>query len=117
MFCKSNYVVFTGTVDNVADYLQAMDVVAMPSKYEGLAIAVIEAQAAGLEVIASDAIPEAAGITDGVKYLPLSDKSRWADEIMKEHHRHPEQAEQVEANGYDIASTAAIVRKKYLGNN
>ena len=86
-------VIFTGAVNNVQDLLQAVDVAAMPSRYEGLAIAVIEEQASGLEIFVSGAIPGSAAVTDGVFFLPDGDTDRWAQAIMKKHGRHPEQAD------------------------
>ena len=50
-----------------------MDVFALPSIEEGLAIVLTEAQAAGLRSVASDAVPpEAAVIPGAVERLPLS---------------------------------------------
>ena len=106
-------VIFTGAVSNVQDYLQAVDVAVMPSRYEGLAIAVIEEQASGLEILVSEAIPESAAVTDCVVFLPAGDKHKWAQAIMRKHSRHPEQADQVAANGYSIKETASVVRRLY----
>jgi len=44
---------FTGERDDVPDLLAGFDVFAFPSLYEGLCLAVIEAQAAGLPVVAT----------------------------------------------------------------
>jgi len=110
---RTNMVIFAGTVGNVQDYLQAIDVLVLPSRYEGLAIAAVEAQAAGLETVVSEAIPQAAAITDGVTRLHLSDKKGWIAAIGQSHARHPEQADQVARAGYDIRDTAAVVRKIY----
>ena len=53
--------------------LSAMDVFAFPSIAEGLGIALIEAQAAGLRCLVSDAVPRVASVVLGaVEYLPLS---------------------------------------------
>jgi len=106
-------VLFTGSVSNVQEYLQAMDVAVMPSRYEGLAIAVIEAQASGLEILVSEAIPGSAAVTDGVTFLPAGDNDSWVRALLKEHRRHPEQAAQVAANGYDIKETSSTVRSLY----
>ena len=108
-------VFFTGAVDDVVPYLQAMDVAAMPSRYEGLSIAVIEAQAAGLEIVASDTIPEAAALTNSVEFLPLSSNARWAEALTREHRRHPEHAREVDACGYSTESTARVIRELYTG--
>ena len=106
-------VIFTGAVTIVQDYLQAMDIAAMPSRYEGLAIAVIEAQAAGLEILASEGVPVEAAVTDAVTFIADFDIKKWADEMMKPHTRHPEQAGSVAEGGYSISESADTVRKLY----
>lgn len=74
-------VVFTGQRSDVPRLmLAAMDVFALPSIEEGLAIVLTEAQAAGLRSVASDAVPaEAAVLSGAVEYLPLSEGPKpWA---------------------------------------
>lgn len=53
-------VLFTGHVNNVADYLSAFDVMAYPSVHEGLGSTLLDAMGAGLPIVASnvDGIPE-----------------------------------------------------------
>jgi len=46
-------VVFTGRVDDVADYLRASDVFVFPSLFEALGISLVEAAACGLPCVAS----------------------------------------------------------------
>lgn len=46
-------VTFTGVRDDVPDLLASLDVFALPSLFEGLCLAVIEAQAAGVPVVAT----------------------------------------------------------------
>jgi len=60
---------FAGQVDNVGDYLAAFDLFLYPSRHEGLGSILLDAQAQGLPVLASDAggIPEL--IADGVNGL------------------------------------------------
>ena len=108
-------VIFAGAVDNIHELYQAFDVFAMPSRYEGLAIAVIEAQAAGLEVIASDAIPELASVTGNIRFISLEERESWLEALAEPHTRHPEAAEQVALNGFGIEEAAAAVRSMYLG--
>ena len=52
----SNYIHLLGTKKNVNDYLRCADLFLMPSLFEGLPIAPIEAQAADLPCVLSDAI-------------------------------------------------------------
>ncbi len=49
---------FAGTQSDVVPFLSAMDVFVLPSRWEGLGIAALEAQAAGVPVIASTSVPE-----------------------------------------------------------
>lgn len=51
-------VVFTGARADVPELLAAMDVFLFPSLFEGLGLAPIEAQAAGLPCLVSDAVPD-----------------------------------------------------------
>lgn len=75
---------FIGETSRVSEYLQAMDIFVFPSFYEGLGIAVVEAQAAGLPCIISDVIPNEADMGCRlVKRLSLEDSAEdWADAIM-----------------------------------
>ena len=70
------HVTMTGNVSEVGDYMSAMDVFAFPSLYEGMPLALVEAQANGLPCCVSDRIPEDAKITDLVVSLPL-DADQW----------------------------------------
>ena len=79
-------VVFTGQRSDVPRLmLAAMDVFALPSIEEGLAIVLTEAQAAGLRSVASDAIPpEAAVVPGAVEHLSLSDGPKpWAQCLLR----------------------------------
>lgn len=81
----------TGNVSNVAQYLNAMDVFAFPSLYEGMPLAVIEAQANGLPCVISDRIPGDVHLTDLVTVLPLeTDPATWAAAICGGQRRDPE---------------------------
>lgn len=74
---------FPGASDDVAGWLCAMDVFLFPSKWEGLGMAAIEAQACGLPVLASTEVPEEVNITRKVEYLELGDPvSLWVDETL-----------------------------------
>jgi len=73
-----------GVQDHVEEILACCDYFILPSKYEGLGIAFIEAQAAGLRCFASDRVPQAADC-GGMTFIPL-DKAvdQWANEIHRQ---------------------------------
>lgn len=73
---------FLGIRKDVPEILAQSDYFLFPSVREGFGNALIEAQAAGLECFASDAVPD---ITDcgGVRFLSLEDPADvWAEEIV-----------------------------------
>ena len=74
-------VIFYGASYDVAGLMQAMDLFALPSRFEGLPVVGVEAQAAGLPVIFSDRVTRQAGLTDRVWFLPIDadGPERWAE--------------------------------------
>lgn len=110
-------VILTGAVSNVNDYLQAMDVFVFPSISEGLGIAAIEAQTAGLHCILSDRIPQEAFIIDSVEKLSLkADKTIWAERILhySDNYTRKRTSEDIKRAGYDIKETAKEMENFYL---
>ena len=80
---QDRYLILSNRSD-VADVMQAMDVFVFPSKYEGLGIALIEAQKSGLPCFASDKVPPVAKVTNLVEFCSLNDgEKKWARKIMK----------------------------------
>ena len=75
-------IICTGLVHNVEDYLSAMDLIIMPSLYEGLPVALIEEQASGLQCFISDTITREVDKTGNIVFIPLSQSSEeWARKI------------------------------------
>lgn len=109
-------VLFFGTTYDVASALMGMDVMCFPSVCEGLGIAVIEAQAASLQVIASDNVPDSADITGYIKRLNLNDPARvWADAInaYRGGYRRTDMSDAIRKAGYDIKNSAEKLEKLY----
>ena len=80
----SNSVIFLGIVNNVQDYLQAMDVMILPSLYEGVPLVVIEWQIARLPSLISDRITRECAFSELVHYKSLdASYLDWANELIK----------------------------------
>lgn len=108
-----SYVLFTGSRDDVDELLQAMDVYALPSLYEGLPVTGIEAQAAGLPCIFSDTITKEVKICN-TKYLSLDDEYAWAREILKlQYFERKDTSDIVHKRGYDIKMEAKKLEDYY----
>lgn len=107
-----------GKVDNVEDYLQAMDLFAFPSRFEGLGNALIEAQTAGLKCITSNRVPMETKITDNITFLEL-DKNEWIEEILKYVNGYDRQVMDVYIRdaGYDIREEIKVLEHIYEENN
>lgn len=73
-------VLFAGAVTNVQDYLSAMDVFILPSRFEGLPMCALEAQVNGLYTIISDKVSEETKCSKHFDRLPL-DAKVWEDKI------------------------------------
>lgn len=112
-----SHIILTGLINNVNEYINAIDIIIMPSLYEGLPLSMIEEQANGLYCIVSDSITKEADITGNVKYLPLQQGPLlWANTIYKiqpfTHNREltsKEAIEKISNAGYNINDEAKKV--------
>ena len=109
-------VLLTGSVNNVNEYLQAMDVFVVPSRYEGLSLVSIEAQAAGLPIIASDNVPADIKLSSDVVFLSLEDDVQaWCEQIMHfQGYQRRNNQELINQAGFNVANTAEQLRNLYL---
>lgn len=109
---------FLGVRKDVPALMSAMDVFVFPSRYEGLGIVLIEAQAEGLPCIVSDQVPEEAKISDWFEFYPLDkDAQQWAEFIIECSNRNidrPESWETLISGKYDIRQIAAELQNLYL---
>ena len=106
---------FQGCVDNVYQWMQAFDVLLLPSQYEGLPMVLVEAQAAGLMCFTSDNVSKDAAITPRLSFLSLKDPAAWAEVILHtdfSFDRRKGQAE-VTAAGYDINESSKRLEAIY----
>lgn len=72
---------FLGLRNDVNEILQALDIFLMTSKWEGLPVALLEAQASGVSCIVSDCITHEAGVVDTTVFLPLNSLEMWIESI------------------------------------
>lgn len=111
-------VLMTGNVNNVNDYMCAMDVFAFPSIFEGMPIVAIEAQASGLFLLASRCVTREIQLTKEVMFLSLDDINLWMNCILKYgSHNNIDRNNRksiLKDKGYDVNDTAAVLRKEYL---
>lgn len=107
-------VIMLGTRDDVNELLMAMDVFLFPSKYEGLGIALIEAQASGLKCLASSNVPIEADVTGLVDFLPIDCTKVWVENAINVENQRVDQSAKIKAAGYDIEYTANWLQKFYI---
>ena len=107
-----------GRRDDVPDLLHAFDVFAMPSMYEGLPLALIEAMAAGVPVVASavDSIPEVLGAGEPGgrvgRLVPPGEPAKLADAIRDAlENPSSERVERARARARERYDVAAMVAK------
>lgn len=102
-------VLFLGVKKDIQDFLMAMDILVLPSLYEGMPNVVIEAQATGLPCLVSDKITNEVRITKLVNQIPLIRKL-WLDELTV--FRKKDEREKYELilknKGYDISEVSKI---------
>lgn len=109
-------VIFTGVRSDIPMLLQAMDVFVFPSLYEGLGMAVIEAQASGLYCIVSDKIPKEALLTNQVEVISLdSPPEIWANRILKNalNYKRDDTFNILRDSGYDVIETSNWISNFY----
>lgn len=110
-----NSVQLVGMKSNANQYMMAMDLFLFPSKWEGLGIVLIEAQAAGCNCIASSCVPMETQITDLVEYIGLNKSvAYWTEKILeKPRSKHEDMHQSIIDSGYDIYESAKWIEKFY----
>lgn len=112
-------VLFLGLRKDTERLYQAMDCLVMPSRFEGLSVVAIEAQAAGLPCVVSDQMTSETQITDkfyqlSLKLSPLA----WATKVM-EIKALPRENEIsfIQRAGYDINMVSKSITDFYTSNS
>lgn len=109
-------VLFLGVRADIPQLYQMFDIFVFPSFYEGLPVTLIEAQAAGLMIIASNTITTEVRLTENIKLLSLDDSADlWAKTIVenKKYERKSHKKE-IAKGGYDIVSNTLKIQEFYI---
>lgn len=107
-------VIFLGVRSDIPNLLQAMDVMVMPSFFEGFPVTAIEAQASGLPIVMSDTITDEAVIKQNTMMISLEESPEvWALSILKCLNRIPNNSILFE-RGFDISHTVKELTNIYL---
>lgn len=117
----SDKVLFLGRVDDVPAALSGFDLFSMPSLYEGLGMALVEAQASGLPCVVSDTVP-----ADGIVAPRLVSRISlqgspdvWAREYLAMRERVPSRTRLVNpicGSPYDVTVACESLKAVYLGS-
>ncbi|MEE4025357.1 glycosyltransferase family 1 protein [Gordonia sp. PKS22-38] len=104
---------FVGESNEVPAYMHAMDMLALPSRYEGLGMVAVEAQASGLPCILSTNVTRDANVSGAAEFLDL-ESTLWARRILElRADTRKSWANQVRDAGYDIRDQAQKLETLY----
>lgn len=107
-----------GVRSDVPELLQALDCLVMPSRYEGLPMALVEAQASGLPCVVSDTVSRECDLTGDLTFLSLdAPVSQWADTILQRLNAPGDRrlgAAKVSAAGFDATTSFAELEQLLL---
>ena len=105
-----------GLRSDIPELLQTMDVFVFPSFYEGLPVAVVEAESAGLPVLMSDAVTDEVCVT-GERIVQMSlnaPPERWAEQALAlAALERTDTADAVVKAGFDLKTSAACLAEYY----
>ena len=103
-----------GVTSEMSRWYSAFDLFVLPSKYEGLPVSAIEAQANGLPVCLSSIITREVCLREGVFYIGIERSSDWADG-MAAALSYGRNAADLSGSKYDITTQADSLMCLYQG--
>lgn len=115
-------VYFVGSVSDVEIYLQAMDIMIFPSKFEGLPNVVLEWQAEGLPCIISESITKECAPSELVQFMSIEENpEKWANKMVEMLNKKTDRLkdsqygiEVLKKAGFDIEENASKLEQMYI---
>lgn len=107
-------IIFTGKRNDVNRIMNAFDVFVMPSKFEGLPLSAVEAQASGLKTFLSDKVSKDSKLTDLVYFINLdSDIINWKNFIISNalNYTRNSKTDILKAQGFSIKENAKYIKQ------
>ena len=115
----NDHIIFVGLTHDIPQYLSAMDMMVLPSRYEGLPNVLVEWQASGLPTLVSANVTRDCKLTDSVTFVEL-EKEAWVEGILNtkvdidRKSISKDNVEKIKAAGYSIKEQAAQLKQYYI---
>lgn len=112
---------FLGSRNDVNNIIQAMDLFLMPSRFEGLPVAAIEAQVSGIKSFLSDKITNEIEVTELIDFISI-DKvesvKQWSNKILeyRNGYNRRDMKKEIAESGFEIEEAAKQLEEFFLSN-
>ena len=110
-----DYVNFVGVQQEPEKYYSAFDLFVFPSKFEGLGIALIESQVAGLRTLASTNVPYETNISEIIEYIDGFKTRDWVKKILESIPEKNRVDFKINTPKYDINDSSEFLENIYKG--